>query len=123
MTQTLTYEFEDAPILSAGSFGTGYVTGSAEVSYDEDGNWKIEAIVIKLENQRPGDERSITFVLDQRRNSLVWSLFSQSQYDAIDDLVAETLRLDGFALPSFNGEHSLSAHQLGLSGGYRHAAE
>lgn len=123
MTQTLTYEFEQAPLLCAGSFGTGYVDGSADVSFDTDGNWKIEAITIELENQRYDGQRKVSFTLDKRRNGLVWSLFEQSRYDAIDDLVAETLRMEGVSLPDFNHEHRLSARQLGVSVGYRQAAE
>lgn len=116
MTSSLTYDFEEAPLFRCdNSFEAGFVDGSIDVTYTDDGEWHPGEIKIEVHNRR----ETKTVYLDDERDYTLKIAIVCGIYEQIDAAVAEALANDGVTVPTIYDEHSLSRAQLGLSCGAR----
>lgn len=116
MSHSLTYHFEEAPLFRCdNSFEAGFVDGSIDVTYTDDGEWHPGEIKIEVQK---GRETKMVYLDDEQDYSIKCSIVF-GIYEQIDAAVAEALANDGVTVPNIYDEHRLSHTQLGLSCGAR----
>lgn len=89
MSFDLTHRFEDLPSrITYEGLIVSFVSGYAEVSYDEDGEWGIDAIEVEGA-YRDGREGKV--VLDRQDDAALWSLIFAGIEKDVDEAVREAL--------------------------------
>lgn len=109
-----TFPFEDLPLHRDGAFVSARVSGKAIISYDRNGNWQVERILIDADNNRIGPEaRGQELELDLRRHSALWKLVDDAlSREANEDIVDRIVADQPYEDP--NAEHRFHAAQLGV---------
>jgi hypothetical protein len=110
----LTYTFEDLPLHREGEFVALRQSGTAVISYDHHGNWRVESISLDADNNRIGSAaRGCDLKLDLRRHSTLWKLVDDAlSREAHDAIVERILADEPYEDP--NAEHRFHAAQLGV---------
>lgn len=60
MSNTMTFKFDELPLIVDGLFKDSGVTGQAEISYHADGEWAVLSIGIEITRFKVGEERDPT---------------------------------------------------------------
>lgn len=55
---TFTYEFEELPLVIANGIPAGQINGCAELTFDRDGNWKIQSVCVEGYQTLTPEQRS-----------------------------------------------------------------
>lgn len=102
---TLTFSFEELPLINEGGVLAVLVDGRATISFYDDGEWFVSEIF--LEAYR--DHKRTSFQVD--RNNKFWTeiwgeLTDGSFKDSINEAVAEALAEDGIVPRSEYEDHS-----------------
>ena len=56
---TFTYEFEELPLVIANGIPAGQINGCAELTFDRDGNWKVESVCVEGYQTLTAEQRSV----------------------------------------------------------------
>jgi hypothetical protein len=109
MMPDLTISFEDLPLYQDAFLTTGYVTGSAVVSYDEDdlSDWTVERIELEAYGPPLISRGPQTAVLTSEHP--LWNAIEAALKPRIEAAIEEATP---YVDP--NAEHRLSASQLGV---------
>ena len=110
---TLSYQFEELPLLIENGIEAGLVSGTAEINFFDDGEWSVGAIY--LDGYKDG--KSAQVEVDTRseiRLNIIDSLERGSRKDVIEAKVWSALDEAGVSARSDRDEHS--AHYFEFSG-------
>jgi len=55
---TFTYEFEELPLVIANGIPAGQINGCAELTFNRDGNWKVESVCVEGYQTLTAEQRS-----------------------------------------------------------------
>jgi hypothetical protein len=56
-----TYRFEELPLFDEGGFVTARVDGEAELSFNSEGHWHIEAVCLVVDNDKTGEDATVEY--------------------------------------------------------------
>jgi hypothetical protein len=113
MTDTLSYSFEELGLLIENGIEAGLVSGSAEISFHDNGEWAVRAIYLDgFKNGKPHqvevDTRSEIYL------NILDSLERGSRKDRIDAMVWSALEDRGVVSMSDYRQHNV--HSFAFSG-------
>jgi hypothetical protein len=116
MNSTLEFEFSEVPLLIEDGFAAGLVSGKANVSFDDEGNWYVHEIYLdgfknvagKFE-QRPVEVEQ--FGSNRNLYLSIWGELTDGSYkQAVSDAVQVALEEEGISPRSDYSEHSTMHH-------------
>lgn len=79
-TRTLSYRFQDLPLIIDGPFEDSGVDGEAEVAYSTDGSWSIEAIGVQVARFKTTEELQQSGLTRSRVYQIHWLKKSSPLY-------------------------------------------
>lgn len=118
---SLTFEFDDMPLLSYTDVkhitwrGMAMATGRATIEYEPDGEWQIDAI--ELLAYRSDAYRVETYAQihsDDGLYRLVLDALHEHYSDQIQEDVSAGLAADGIVLRGSNDEHRIGCFEAGV---------
>jgi hypothetical protein len=115
MSDTLSYPFEEIPLVSESGFVTGFVDGEIEIRYHYNGDWGVRAI--RLDGFKDGAWIKNAIEIDEG-SELYLNLFDHftrgDSHDRIQDKVNELLDQENVVHLSDYAQHN--THHSALSG-------
>lgn len=109
---TLTYEFDELPLIAGKSGSFGMLFGNAEISFDDDGGWSVKSITLtgdkllsyswdeidlaRQEGRKLPRFETVNYCLDEGSPgyfSIINSL-ETDRFEEISELVSKELRVD-----------------------------
>ena len=109
---TLTYEFDELPLIAGKSGNFGMLFGTAEISFDDDGEWSVKSITLtgdklltyswdeidlaRQEGRKLPRFQTVNYRLDEGSPgyfSIVNSLETE-RFEEISELVSKELRIE-----------------------------
>ena|SRR3990167_2342636 len=108
---TLTYDFEELPLIIENGFHAGLVSGSAEISFYNDGEWHVRTIYLGGYKKLPsGQYERRKIEIDNSYASIrlaIWSELTNGNFkDSVSDAVQEALAEEGIVQRTEYQEHS-----------------
>lgn len=110
-SRTLSFRFEELPLVIENGFSAGLVNGSALVNYWTDGQWGIsqiyldgarrkstpvviKAMLAKIPDFKCWDERDILLDHGDRLNAIIWDRLENDWRDQVQESVNAALELE-----------------------------
>ena len=109
MHGTITYDFEELPLLIGNGIEAGHVNGSAEIEFSDEGEWRVAAIY--LDGSKDGKPAQLEVdTHSEIRLNIIDSLERGSRKGRVEAAVWSALEDMGVSAPSDYREHSTMHH-------------
>lgn len=110
MMSTFCFEFEELPLVIANGIPACQINGCAELSFDRDGNWKVQSVCVEgyqtitQEQRLAGKKPWIYVTAPDEIAAIVEQRLSNEWSFRVQDAISEAIEAEGEAAAEYRAE-------------------